>query len=206
MTGLLDHLLNAPAWAVYDVVGLVVFAEDALFIGFVIPGETAAVLGGVAAARGQVAPVGICAAVVLAAVTGDTVGYEVGRHLGPRLLRSSRLDRRRDGIQRAQALLAKRGGGAIFLGRFVAFFRAVMPALAGASRMPCPRFLAFNAAGGLCWGLVAVLLGYLSGNSYARIKNVIGRDVASVAIAVITIAGLITWTVHRHRAQDSTEE
>jgi membrane-associated protein len=206
MTGLLDHLLNAPAWAVYVVVGLVVFAEDALFIGFVIPGETAAVLGGVAAARGQVTPVGICAAVVLAAVIGDTVGYEVGRHLGPRLLRSSRLDRRRDGIQRGQALLAKRGAGAIFLGRFVAFFRAVMPALAGASRMPYPRFLAFNAAGGLCWGLVAVLLGYLAGNSYARIESVIGRDVASVAVAVITIAGLIAWGVHRHRANDNTGE
>jgi membrane-associated protein len=206
MTGLLDHLLNAPAWAVYIVVGLVVFAEDALFIGFVIPGETAAVLGGVAASRGQVALPAVCLLVVVAAIIGDTVGYEVGRQVGPRILESRRLERHRQRLEAARALLARRGGSAVFLGRFVAFFRAVMPALAGASRMPYPRFLAFNAAGGLCWGLAAVLLGYLAGNSYARIENVIGRDVASVAVAVITVAGLITWAVHRHRANDNTGE
>jgi membrane protein DedA with SNARE-associated domain len=54
VTGLVDHILNAPAWAVLGLVGLVVLAEDALFVGFVIPGETAALLGGVAASRGHV--------------------------------------------------------------------------------------------------------------------------------------------------------
>jgi membrane-associated protein len=144
--------------------------------------------------------------VVVAAIIGDTVGYDVGRQLGPRILESRRLERHRRRLEAARALLARRGGSAVFLGRFVAFFRAVMPALAGASRMPYPRFLAFNAAGALSWGLGAVLLGDPAGNSYARIENVIGRDVASVAVAVITIAGLVTWGVHRHRANDSTGE
>ena len=48
MSHLLDSLLHAPTWAVLTVAGLLVFAEDALFVGFVLPGETAAVLGGVA--------------------------------------------------------------------------------------------------------------------------------------------------------------
>ena len=51
MRGLLAHLLNLPPLLVLGMVGLLVFAEDALFVGFVIPGETAAVLGGVAASR-----------------------------------------------------------------------------------------------------------------------------------------------------------
>jgi membrane-associated protein len=199
VTGLLDHLLGAPAWAVFTVVALVVFAEDALFVGFVIPGETAAVLGGFLASRGHVNVATVCAVVVLAAIIGDTVGYEVGRRIGPRILRSQRQERHRQGLERAQDLLARRGGSAVFLGRFVAFFRAVMPALAGASRMPYPRFLAFNAAGGLCWGIASVLLGYFAGDSYARIEQVVGRDVAAVAVTVLVIVGLIAWRVHKRR-------
>jgi membrane-associated protein len=201
MTGLLDHLLNAPAWAVYVVVALVVFAEDALFVGFVIPGETAAVLGGFLASRGHTNVVVIGALVVAAAIIGDTVGYEVGRHIGPRILQSNRLDRHRDGLKRGQDLLARRGGSAVFLGRFVAFFRAVMPALAGASRMPYPRFLAFNSAGGLVWGVASVLLGYLAGDSYARIEKAVGRGAASIAVTLLVIAGLIVWRVRKNHAE-----
>ena len=54
MTGIVDSILSAPAWAVLGTVALVVFAEDALFVGFVLPGETVAILGGVAANRGHV--------------------------------------------------------------------------------------------------------------------------------------------------------
>jgi membrane-associated protein len=71
--------------------------------------------------------------------------------------------------------------------------------------MPYPRFLAFNAAGGLCWGVAAVLLRYFAGNSYARIENIVGRDVAAVAVAVLVIAGLITWRVHQNRGERGAE-
>ena len=79
MTGLLDHLFNLnPVW-VYLVVTALVFAEDALFVGFVLPGETAAVLGGVIASRGHVHLTLVIVLVVAAAILGDTVGYELGR-------------------------------------------------------------------------------------------------------------------------------
>ncbi|MDQ2739292.1 MAG: DedA family protein, partial [Actinomycetota bacterium] len=84
MTALLDRLFNVSGVLVYWIVAVLVFAEDALFIGFVIPGETAAVLGGVIASRGHVQLWLIALIVVAAAILGDTVGYEVGRHLGPR--------------------------------------------------------------------------------------------------------------------------
>ncbi len=197
MNTLLDHILNAPAWTVYATVAALVFAEDALFVGFVLPGETAAVLGGVAAGRGHVHPVGMCIAVVLAAVVGDSVGFEVGRHLGTRLLRARPLARHRERVADAQELLARRGGAAVFLGRFVAFFRAVMPALAGSARMPYRRFLAYNAAGGLCWGTCFVLLGYFAGSSYARIEKAVGQD------AAIAVTGLVLWRVRRRRRAGS---
>ncbi|MFC8038057.1 DedA family protein [Paenarthrobacter sp. NPDC057355] len=191
MGGLIDGLLSVSPVLAYTLVALLVFAEDAFFLGFVIPGETAAVLGGVIASRGEVQLGWMMGLVVLAAILGDTVGYEVGKHAGPRLLKSRALERHREKLGKAQDFLRRRGGAAVFLGRFVAFFRAVMPALAGASRMHYPRFLSFNAAGGLVWGAGFVLLGYLAGNSYEAIAKVAGRDITAVAIAIALVAVVV---------------
>jgi membrane-associated protein len=150
------------------------------------------VLGGVVASRGEVQlPVMVIVAVV-AAVLGDTVGYEIGKHLGPRLVESKAMTRHRKQVWKAQGFLRRRGGSAVFLGRYVAFFRALMPALAGTSRMPYGRFLLFNAAGGLTWGIGFVLLGYLAGNSYEAVAKAAGRDIA-VILAAVAVAALVAW-------------
>ncbi len=199
MSGFVQNILSlAPIW-VYLVVGLLVFAEDAIFVGFVVPGETAAVLGGVVASRGQVQVVAVAAIVVAAAVLGDSVGYEVGKHLGSRVLQLKVLQRRAERIDAARDLLARRGGSAVFLGRFVAFFRAVMPALAGTAGMPYRRFLPWNALGGFTWGIGFVLLGYLAGASYSKVAGVAGETTA-IVVAVIVVVGVIVWRVRKHRA------
>jgi len=207
VTGLLDQLLAAGPWVVLAVVGLVVFVEDALFVGFVIPGETAAILGGVAAQLGHVPLAAVIVTVVLAAVLGDSVGYEVGRHFGPRILQLRVLDKRRARLDDAQDFLARRGGMAVLLGRWVAFFRAVMPALAGAARMPYRTFLTFNAIGGIIWGVVVVTAGYLAGSSYAQVEKAIGRDGALIAVGVVLLA-VAVWKIREHRASSlqRTEE
>jgi membrane protein DedA with SNARE-associated domain len=198
MSGLVDRLLGIPGWAVLLIVGLIVFAEDALFVGFVLPGETVAILGGVAAKFGHVSLVGVLAVVIGAAIVGDSVGYEVGRVLGPRVIAHRYLEARRERLEAAQRFLARRGGTAVFLGRWVAFFRAVMPALAGSARMPYRRFLFFNAAGGIVWGAVVVLLGYAAGASYKSIEGYLGKGSAAVVAAVVALAVTI-WAVRRHR-------
>jgi membrane protein DedA with SNARE-associated domain len=198
MNRLTDWLLGLQGLAVYGLVGLLVFAEDALFVGFVLPGETAAVLGGVAASLGHASLPAMLAVVVGAAILGDSVGYEVDRHLGPRILRSRLLKRRTERIDAAREQLARRGGTAVFFGRFVAFFRATMPALAGTAEMPYPKFLAFNAAGGLVWGISVVLVGYLAGTSYATVEKTFGRATALIALAVVVIA-VVVWRI-RHRS------
>jgi membrane protein DedA with SNARE-associated domain len=192
--------LSAPAWSVYLIVGLLVFAEDALFVGFVLPGETAAVLGGVAASRGHVELPVMIGVVVIAAIVGDSVGYEIGHRYGARILDIRILARHRHRLDDAQQYLARRGGSAVFLGRFVAFFRAVMPALAGISHMPYRRFLPYNAAGGVVWGTTFVLLGYLAGNSYARLEKAVGRDMA-IAVLILVIIGLVVWRIRKARKE-----
>ncbi|MCX6499872.1 MAG: DedA family protein [Arthrobacter sp.] len=203
MNGLVEGILNISPVLAFTIVGCLVFAEDAVFIGFVVPGETAAVLGGVVSSRGEVPLWGMVTVVVLAAVAGDTVGYEIGKHLGPRLLDARIMKRHRPALAKAQDFLRRRGGSAVFLGRFVAFFRAVMPALAGTSRMHYPRFLAFNAAGGLTWGVGFVLLGYFAGNSYDAVAKVAGRDITATAL-VIGLLAVIIWRIRHARAARRT--
>ncbi|MGZ4661723.1 MAG: DedA family protein [Arthrobacter sp.] len=192
MSGLVHRILGLPGWLVLLVAGLVVFSEDALFVGFVIPGETVALLAGAAAKLGHVSLADVLIVVILAAIVGDTVGYEIGRHVGPRVLQLKILQKRRKRLDDAQGFLARRGGSAVFLGRWVAFFRAVMPALAGTSRMPYGRFFAYNAAGGLVWGIGFVLLGYLAGNSYEAVAKAVGQDLALV-IAAVAVVALAVW-------------
>lgn len=201
MGGMLDRLLNLDPAVVCVAVGLLVFAEDAMFVGFVIPGETAAVLGGVAASQDRLPVWVMCTVVVAAAIVGDSVGYEVGRHFGPRILGLRILDKRRARLETAQDYLRRRGGWAVLLARFTAFFRAVMPALAGVSRMRYPVFLLFNAAGGIVWGTGFVLIGYLAGSSYQRVESLVGRGVA-IVVAAIVVCAVIVWRVRAHRAGD----
>lgn len=194
----LTSILSAPTWLVCVLAGGVVFAEDALFVGFVLPGETAAILAGVAASLGHAPLALVMVVVVLAAIVGDSVGYEVGRHFGSRIIASRRLDTHRDRLDRAESLLVRRGGSAVFLGRWTAFFRAVMPALAGSARMPYPKFLAFNAAGGLAWGVAVVMIGYLAGRSYTKVEHLFGWGAAAV-VALIVVTAVIVWRVREHR-------
>jgi membrane protein DedA with SNARE-associated domain len=196
---LLDGVLGLDPLLILAVTGLLVFAEDAIFLGFVIPGETAAVLAGVGAGIGHVAlPLSIVV-VVVAAIVGDSVGYEVGRrYFGPRVLNRGLFGRHQHRIDQAQAILRRRGGIAVFLGRFTAFLRAMMPALAGASHMRYRTFLLWNAIGGLVWGTLFVVLGYVAGASYQRVEKQVGRGVA-VALVVVVVALVVVWQVRRER-------
>lgn len=198
MTALIHRVLALPGWLVLLVAGGVVFAEDALALGFVLPGESVALLAGVAARLGHVSLTGVLIVVIAAAIVGDSVGYEMGRHLGSRVLRLGPLNKRRKRINDAQEFLASRGGAAVFLGRWTAFFRAVMPFLAGTARMPYLRFFAWNAVGGLSWGATVVMLGYLAGASYAKVEKIFGRGAAAVVL-VIAVVAIVIWRVRKHR-------
>jgi len=186
-------------------VGLIVFAEDALFVGFVLPGETAAILGGVAAKLGHVPLWAVLVTVIAAAIIGDSVGYEIGRLFGSRILDLHIFDSRRRRLDDAREFLARRGGSAVFLGRGVAFFRAVMPALAGTARMRYPTFLTFNAAGGIVWGTVVVLIGYAAGASYATVEKTLGRSSALIVLAIALVA-IVIWRIRKHRAESKAEQ
>jgi membrane protein DedA with SNARE-associated domain len=195
----IDTLLGVPPALALLIIAALVFGEAALFFGFVIPGETAVVYGGVLAAAGKVSVLIVLLVVIFAAIVGDSVGFEVGRKLGPRLTRAPVLRNHVDRLEAAQGYLRRRGGRAVVMGRFTAFLRAVMPALAGASRMEYRRFLAFNAAGGVLWGGACVLLGFFAAHSINRVTHYLG--LTSAAIVAVIVIGLL-WAWHR-RTRDA---
>lgn len=91
--------------------------------------------------------------VVISAILGDTVGYEVGKHLGPRVMQFGIFQKHQSRLDDAQDTLRRRGGPAVFLARWTAFLRAVMPGIAGLSQMRYRVFLLWNALGGIAWGI-----------------------------------------------------
>ncbi|MBD3782064.1 MAG: DedA family protein [Micrococcales bacterium] len=198
VSALLEQILGQPAWVVYLVVGLLVFVEDALFVGFVVPGETAAILGGVTAVLGHTSLPWVAVVVVATAIVGDSVGYEVGRLLGPRVVELRMLRRARSRVEGAQSFLVRRGAVSVFLARWTAFLRAVVPALAGSSRLPYPTFLLWNAIGGLAWGLTCVVGGYVAGRSYQRLEQWLGTG-ALVVVGLVVVGAVVIHLRRRSR-------
>jgi len=196
---LLNPILNLHGLEAYALVGALVFAEAAIMIGFVFPGETAAILGGVLASRGHVGVVALIVVVVLCAIVGDSVGYLVGQRWGRRMLDVRWLKQRRGVVDRLGEQLNRRGMLAVFLARFTAFLRAVVPGLAGMSSMSYRRFLVANAAGGIVWGTTFCLLGYLVGNAYTKVEHV--SSIASDVLLALIVVGIVIVVVRHHRAR-----
>ena len=154
MEQVLDANLGLGGAVAYVVIALLAFGEAAAFVGLVLPGEIALVLGGVLASQGRASLPLMLVVAATAAIAGDSAGYEMGRRWGPRLLRSTTARRHADTIDAAERYLRDRGGLMVVLGRWTSVLRAIVPAVAGITRMPYPQFFVFNVIGGVAWATV----------------------------------------------------
>lgn len=192
IAGLLERLGElASPWG-YVLVGLLAMLEASAMIGLVVPGELALLVGGFLASQHRADLRSMMVVAGVGAIVGDSIGYEIGRHLGPRL-RRSRLGRwvgdERWG--RAEAYLNRHGGRAIFFGRFVGVLRAMVPTIAGLSRMPYRTFLPWNAAGGLIWAPGFVLMGYVAGGSYHQVAKWTGAASTVLFILLVVVVAVV---------------
>ena len=200
MSNLADRILALHGWAALTIVFLLPALEASAFVGVVLPGEIAVLLGGVLAFEHRVSLPAVLVAGISGAILGDTVGYLVGRRWGRTMLEGSvgRLVRR-EHLDRAERYLAERGGPAVFLGRFTAALRALIPGLAGMARLRYRTFAIYNAAGGAVWAAGFVLLGYVAGTGWRRVEHVAGRAsllLLAVLIGVGAIVLLARWAAN----------
>jgi membrane protein DedA with SNARE-associated domain len=185
--GIEGWLLHFHGPVAYAIIGFLAFAEAGLMIGFFIPGETAVVIGGVLAGLHRVNLAIMIVVVVVCAIVGDSSGFEVGKRSGPWILERRPL-KGSSAVARTLAMLERYGGPAVFLGRFVAFARAIIPGLAGMSGLRYRTFLFFNACGGLVWGVGYTLLGFVVGLSFGKILSTVGLWSLVVVAALVVIA------------------
>lgn len=157
----IDEWLHAiPPLAIVLTVGVVIGLES---LGIPLPGEIVLISASLLAAQHVVSPVAVAASASAGAIIGDSIGYSIGKWGGRPLF--ERLGRRfpkhfgPEHLATAERAFARWGMWAVFFGRFIALLRIFAGPLAGALKMPYPRFLFANASGGICWaaGTTAVI-------------------------------------------------
>ncbi len=187
----LDELIR---WGGYTLLVGIVFAETGLLAGFFLPGDSLLVTAGLLAASDGVLNIWwLMTLLSLAAITGDSTGYAIGYHLGPRLF--TREDSRwfhRDHLRRTQRFYEKYGAKTIVLARFVPIVRTCAPTVAGVGRMRYRTFLLFNVLGGIGWVVSMTLTGYFLGRTIPDIERHV-HWVIAVVIVLSFIPILREW-------------
>lgn len=204
MTGLVElpslkHALEdlsdtLGAWTYLLVAGLA-FLETGAFVGLVVPGETAIVLGGVVAAQGEVHLGAMLVLVWLAAAAGDLTSFLIGARLGRPFLvrRGPRLGMTEPRQRRVEEFYDRHGPKAILVGRFIGIVRAVGPFLAGASNMRLRAFIPWSLVGTAAWGAAFTLAGYLFHRSFGSAADTLAHGALGAAVL---IAAALAWRAH----------
>ena len=200
MSELLESLGGLGTPGLCLAVFLLAFGETAILLDLAVPGEVGLVVAGAAAATADHPLVAVIAAAALGAMLGDATSYAVGRRWGRGLLDRFRVTRRRFGpaVERSERYFARHGGRAVFVGRWIGALRAVVPFVAGVSRLRVRSFLAWNVAASLLWATAAVMVGATFGEPVSRAVDQVS---SAVSIAAVAVLGLVLVAQHHRRVR-----
>lgn len=188
----------------YGAVALAVGIES---VGVPFPGETTLLAAAIyAGSTHRLSIAGVIAVAALGAIIGDNIGFWLGREFGYRfLLRYGRYVRITESrIKLGQYLFLRHGGKVVFFGRFVAVLRALAAFLAGANRMTWPRFLVFNAIGGIIWAAVYGAGAYYLGQQIHHVLGPVGIGLL-VVTAALMIGGFFVLRRHERQLEEKAE-
>jgi undecaprenyl-diphosphatase len=198
LSGLIQGL---DPWG-YVIVFLIVLLECQAFLGLFMPGESIVMLAGFLAGQEVMELRVLIVVVAAAAIIGDSLGYEFGRLLGRDWLRrhGATFWLRPERLDRMDVFFARHGGLSVLFAHFLHVGRALMPFLAGASRLPYLRFLVYNAIGCFLWATIFSLVGYLFGQNWRLVERWIGRASIFAGMFVgmlLAMAWLWRWIASR---------
>ena len=195
---MLASILSLTQHLGYPLLVAVVAAES---MGVPLPGETALILGGLAASEGRLSIVLVIVLGAAAAIVGDNIGFQIGRRGGRVLLeRPGRFyEERQRVLAVGDPFFERHGPKAVFFGRWIAGLRVWASWLAGASVMSWRSFLVWNALGGITWSTTVALAAYYGGKGVEHVLAQIGTY-GLIAAALLVVAGaLVLWRRHAAR-------
>lgn len=196
---LLDLVARLGPWS-YVIIFAAAALECAAFAGLIVPGESLVLASGFFAHRGLLNVEAVMVATALGAISGDNIGYYLGRRLGRDWLlkHGSRFGLRQRRLSQVESFFKRHGPKAVFVGRFIGFARALVPFVAGASRMRYRQFFMYDALGAVIWTVAFVTLGYVVGASWQVAERWIGRTSLVLAAAAVLVAA-VAWRRGRGR-------
>ncbi|MBE2318817.1 bifunctional DedA family/phosphatase PAP2 family protein [Solirubrobacter sp. CPCC 204708] len=203
-----EHILEDAGRALgkwtYLAVGLLAFLETGAFLGFVAPGETAVIVGGLVAGQGEISLLALIGIVWVCCVLGDLTAFELGRRLGRQwlLTHGERLKITEERLQTVESFLDKRGAIFIVFGRFLGLVRPLIPFTAGASRMPIRRFLPYDVLAAGLWSILFCTLGFLFWRSIDQLTTYVSRGLFALGTTVVVIGGIVAL-VHLRRSPEA---
>jgi membrane protein DedA with SNARE-associated domain len=188
----LTDLADALGPWTYALVAGLAFLETGAFVGLIAPGETALVLGGVVAAKGDVDLPLILALTWAAAAAGDLASFLLGRRLGRRFLVANgpRIGVTPARLERVDTFFARHGAKAILLGRFIGIVRAVAPFTAGASGLRLRGFLPWSLLGTGLWSALLIGIGYAFHDSFEHAADLFTHGALAVALVAAVVLAL----------------
>jgi membrane protein DedA with SNARE-associated domain len=193
-----------PPWG-YLIVFVATFLENSVGAGVIVPGETLVIIGGFYARLGELWLPGVAFVAIAGAVLGDNVGYWIGRRYGRGFLErhGRKLFVTPERLEAAEGYYRRHGGKTVFLGRFIPVVRSVGFIVAGVAHMEWRRFILYDVAGAVIWGIGHSLLGYALGASYQRWeKYVTPIGIAILGILLLLIGGSKLLAVRRSMKEE----
>jgi membrane-associated protein len=195
----LDDLIR---WGGYVVLFVIVFTETGLLVGFFLPGDSLLITAGIVAAAGGLNIWWLNVVLIVAAITGDSVGYAIGVRLGPRLFtRPQSLLFNPRHIERTRVFYERHGPKTIVIARFVPIVRTFAPVVAGVGQMEYRRFIFYNVAGGIGWVTSMTWAGYGLGRVIPNLGSYIHLVVGIVI--VLSVIPIVIEIVRERRRRSA---
>lgn len=182
----------------------IIFAETGLLLGFFLPGDTLLVMTGLLCHAGviQMGIVEVNLILIVAAVTGDALGYYIGKKAGSKLYErpDSKLFKR-EHLLKTKSFYDKHGGKTIILARFIPIIRTFAPTVAGTVGMQYRKFVMFNVIGGVLWIASTTLLGYFLGATIPGIEKYLHYAIFAV-VGISLLLPIVQWLRHKNVKQE----
>ena len=189
-------------------IGIIIFAESGMFVGFFLPGDTLLLSAGIFAAQGKLSLICVVMVVTVAAIAGDNVGYHIGKRYGRRLFKKpDGIIFRQQYVDQAEKFYERWGSKMMLVSHFVPVVRTFAPPVAGVAKMNYKQFVVFDAIGILAWAVGVTLIGYWFGSKIPNIDQYIMLAVGAVIVITLgpTVYHVIKAILEKRR-MDAKQE